>query len=58
MFDFGSLFSAIRKHWAAFLVLAIVLVVFASAPFLALWRMAKRVPVAGDLLAKVPGQKA
>jgi len=55
MFDLSGYWAAIRKHWLLFALTLFVVVVFASAPFLALWRMAKKAPVVGSALAKVPG---
>jgi hypothetical protein len=52
MFDFRSLFDAVKRHPGAFVVILFVVVVFFSAPFLLLWRAAvKRIPALGN----VPG---
>lgn len=59
MFDFGGLYrSGIRPHWGAFLIVLFLVVIFLSAPFLFVWRAAKRAPVVGPVLQKVPGAAA
>jgi hypothetical protein len=56
MFDFRSLFSrGVKPHAGAFVVVLFVVVVFFSAPFLVLWRLAKGAPGVGAVLKKIPG---
>ena len=58
MFDLKGYTAAIKRHWALFALTQFLVVVFASAPFLMLWRAAKRAPVVGDVLRKIPGAAA
>jgi hypothetical protein len=59
MFSFTGLWThGIKPHLGAFLVVTLIIVIFVSAPFIALWRLAKRVPVVGDALGKLPGAAA
>ncbi len=55
MFDFTGYVAAIKKHWLLFALTLFVVVVFFSAPFIWLWRNAKKLPVVGDALGKLPG---
>lgn len=55
MFDFKACLDCFKRHPGAMLVVLLVVVVFFSAPFIALWRLAKRTPVVGAVLDKVPG---
>lgn len=58
MFDFRGLYRGVRPHLGAFLVVLFVTVVFLSFPFLWLWRAAKRAPVIGPVVSKIPGAAA
>jgi uncharacterized membrane protein AbrB (regulator of aidB expression) len=58
VFDFTGYFDAIKKHWLLFALTLLVVVIFFSAPFIWLWRSAKRIPGVGAVLDKVPGAAA